>query len=437
MSFAGKFLSAVVKEKSAAAFLDHGNLDHLFVGDDLKAYKFLVAHAIKHGTMPDATTFEVHNTQPVVTVEEPATYYLNVLKSTYIEKHLQKMETKLANLMQESTDDLRGEAAFKIVTDTVSELVAQQSGSKTVNMADSWEHLLRAYKKKIYKESELFMKLGWPAFDDASGGLDRGDVVSICGRPGQGKTMLMLYAAAYGWKKYGKSSPDHTRLFVSMEMDPLLIEQRLASVLTGLPMNRIKNAGLTTPQMKHLKATMQDVKTWESQFHIVDGNLAASVADIRARALQLKPAAIFIDGAYLLKSANEKDRYQKVANNADAIKRELSGIAPVICSWQLSREAAKLKKGEKPGLEHIAHADAIGQISSVVMALFDKVTVKEGENAKMKQLTQQPVTNPKQKEVDILKGRSGESGSFVVNWDWDKSDFSEVVKVDPATLKFT
>lgn len=457
MSFAEKFIAAAISEKSALTFLDHGNLEHLFEGHDLATYKWVKEHATKYGSMPSEETFLKHTKEAaLVHTDEPSGYYLNLLKSSFIEKRLYKVQGDIMKLMdQQPVDDLRGEKAFKMLQDFVMGISIQHSSNAATDFRDSWENLIRAYKKKQNKDNELFVRLGWDSFDEKSGGLDRGDVVSVCGRPGEGKTALLLYSALHGWLKHGKESPDHGRLFVSMEMSTLLIEQRMAAIAAGISASKLKHANLDSldfPQhlssFSKFESKMHELKTWASRFDIVDGNLAASVGDIKLRALAMpvKPSAIFIDGAYLLKHATERDRYRKVAENADLIKKELSPIAPVICSWQLSREAKKLKEGEVLGLEHIAHADAIGQISSVVLGLFGEQT-KEAADANKSKLAcafqnKGLTTNPKMKSlpykrVDILKGRSGEKGSFQVHWNWDTSDFSEYKVEDVEALQLS
>ena len=59
-----------------------------------------------------------------------------------------------------------------------------------------------------------------------SGGLTGGDVVSVVGRPGMGKTYLALHAMLHAWGQ------GLTTLFVSMEMKVTPIAQRLASMYT-------------------------------------------------------------------------------------------------------------------------------------------------------------------------------------------------------------
>ena len=81
-------------------------------------------------------------------------------------------------------------------------------------------------------------------------------MVSIIGRPAKGKTWQMLFGAHYGWNKAAKEvDPQHdqSRLFVSMEMSIIAIEQRLAAMQTHVPGMDLKHGKLTTPALNKLK----------------------------------------------------------------------------------------------------------------------------------------------------------------------------------------
>jgi len=227
----------------------------------------------------------------------------------------------------------------------------------------------------------------------------------------------MLHAARTCWLQQKRPT-----LFVTMEMKPLPILQRLSALHTSIPMTWIKNAELPTNSLNKLKDALTEVEGFDAPLWVADGNLSATVEDVWAVARQLRPDAIFIDGAYLLKHPRERDRYKRVAENADLIKQQLSDIAPVVCSWQFSRDASK--KGKKApgqvGLEDIGYTDVIGQVSSLVLGLF------EGDS---------PETI-KQRRIEILKGRNGEVGSFITRWDWVKMRFDEVLDEPIELLNF-
>lgn len=420
MSIGLKFISAVVADNSVAAFLQFGAIEHLFKASEEVPYNFVREFVKQYQKIPSVDTIEAHTGVELVKNEEPAAYYRDLMELRHTENRIKQGMKQASDLLLPENKD--ADAALQALSETVMELAALKYQSQIVDFRHAHDLLWNEYKSKLNAPDDYGLQFGWPTFDKVSGGLVRGDVVSMVGRPGIGKTLFMLYAAMHGWKKDGKSNADQSRMFVSMEMGTLPILQRVAGLYTGLSAGKIKHADFGSIGMKKFRAGITEVKGFKAPFYIVDGNLAATVEDIWMLARQLKPAAIFVDGAYLVKHPTERDRFRRVAENADLIKKELAAIAPTVASWQFARTASKKnkKKGEKPDLDDIGYTDAIGQVSSVVLGMFQEETVDAVVNRK----------------IEILKGRNGEVGGFQVNWDWEHMDFSEVVEKDVADLQF-
>ena len=95
-------------------------------------------------------------------------------------------------------------------------------------------------------------------------------------------------------------------------------------------------------------------------------------------------------------------------------------LAPTVASWQFARSAAKKKKGEKITGEDIGYTDAIFQVSSLVLGLSEEDSV----------------STLVQRQVDILKGRSGETGQFFTHWQFDTMDFTEIDQVEVSDMQF-
>jgi replicative DNA helicase len=231
-----------------------------------------------------------------------------------------------------------------------------------------------------------------------------------------GKTFKLLYSMHHAWHTQKKRT-----MFVSMEMNPLALIQRVAAMHTHTGMNAIKGANLSSKKLKHVVSELQALGSEQEPCWIVDGNLSATVEDIWALAVQLEPDAIWIDGAYLLKHPNARiNKFERIGENIELIKQRIAtdmGI-PVVCSYQFNRDATKLKKNESVGLEHVAGNDAIGQISSIVLGLFEEESVETIQR----------------RVVKLLKGRSGEIGEFAINWDFKTMDFSQYVEPTLADL---
>jgi len=174
-----------------------------------------------------------------------------------------------------------------------------------------------------------------------------------------------------------------------------------------------------------MKGDLSKLYEFELPFWIVDGNLTATVKDVILLARQLRPDVVYVDGAYLLRHPSPKaSNWERVKDNAEALKQQLAGELgiPVVASYQFNREAAK-KSMDATGLEHIGGSDAIGQIATIVLGLFEPDSVE----------------TLNQKHVDIMKGRNGEMGGFDVNWifdDYPFMDFSQVAEKSKDDLSF-
>jgi replicative DNA helicase len=135
---------------------------------------------------------------------------------------------------------------------------------------------------------------------------------------------------------------------------------------------------------------------------VADGALSAKVTDVQMLCAQLQPDVLFIDGAYLLRCENPRlQRHDRINTNVEDIKMVLAEqlSIPVVQSFQFNREMVG-KSVEDVDLAHIAGSDAIGQLSSVVMGLFEEDSIETAV----------------QRKIRILKGRNGEQGEFNINW---------------------
>lgn len=417
------FLSAVIADGSIATFLGFGKVDYLFKANEVDAYEFVAAFVKEYNAFPAPETIEAHTGTKLVPHVEPAAYYHDLMELRHIEFKLKKTMSEVSKLFEPDTKDEL--AALQTMTDAIMELASNKSKKIVVDFRDAYEAIMADYVAKWNAPDETGLHLGWPKLDDMSGGLVRGDVLSFVGRPAAGKTWQMLRGAHYGWAKAGKThnpDTDQSRLFVSMEIGQLQIQQRLASMQTHTEADKLKKAAFGTEKLTTLKNGLLEIKEYGAPFWIVDGNLAATVEDIHLLVRQLRPAAVFIDGAYLIKHPTEKDRFRRVAENVELIKQNIAPIAPTACSWQFAKSASKknTKKGEKVTVDDIGYTDAIAQISSIVLGLFEE----------------ESVSTLKQRKVEILKGRNGETGSFVTHWDFKNMNFDEIVEQDVSDLQF-
>jgi hypothetical protein len=387
--------------------------DALFKPQELPVFQWVDEHVRKHHALPQLQTLEQKFPESMgLETVEPASYYVDLLTNQFFYQKLVGASTQSHAILK---DDPNGwQQAAEVHRQALSAIALQNYRTQIMDFgAEASDLLLNTYHKKI--EVVNVSMFGWP-YMDAMGGAMPGDVVSFIGRPQAGKSWLTLYTALKNWR-YKK----HSVLFVSMEMSHLPIAQRAAAMMAGTNLTQLKagtygNFGPSSTYKQFadtLQAIHSPVEDGGPRLYIVNGNLAADIEDIYILAAQLGCATVVIDGAYLCRHKNGKlDRFTRAAENCELMKRHTEDLQiATFSSWQFSKTAsAKKSKGESAGLEDIGYTDAIAQISSIVLGLFQDDGVE----------------TLNKKTIRVLKGRGGEVGQFDINWLFDCMDFDEV-----------
>lgn len=310
--------------------------------------------------------------------------------------------------------------AFDLLMQRMQSMAMQNNRLRLTDYAQEAAGMIKASLVLMASGGNAGVHMGWPYLDGMTGGLMPGDVLSIIGRPAQGKSFAVLYSALHHWEKQGGIP-----LVVSMEMNTQVLMQRLASMDTKISLTHLKTGMLD--KNKQLKPMMKKLVANQSKqpFYLVDGALAATPRQAKLLCQQLKPSCLWLDGAYLMQNENKRlGRWERVTENAEQVKGEIAeglGI-PVVQSYQFNRAATQKKHGP-PGVEDIAYTDAIGQLSSVVLGMMQAESVE----------------TMLKRTISILKGRSGEVGQFDINWRFshpDAMNFSQYVEPAVAELSY-
>ena len=385
----------------------------LFKPYEQPVFEFVSKHLKQHHALPQVDTLIAQFPDVVGPTEvvEPSSYYVSLLENQYYYERINKANLDAQTLLKENQN--AHEQALKILKQCTKDITEQKYRLRILDVSqDAPALLLNAYHKN-YIHNEIVAGFGWPYMDDQFGGAVSGDVASFVGRPAAGKTWLTLWTALANWTN------KQNVLFVSMEMRTLPIAQRLAALYTHQPIQQLKTSGFSSQTVQKFYAGLKKLVKEEAKFYIVDGNLAASVDDLFILADMLECRVVVIDGAYLLRHPNPRlDRFTRAAENVELIKNRCTDQNMVsFCSWQFNREASKKQKkgqGEQGDLEDIGYTDAISQISSIVLALFQEESIE----------------TMKSRKIRVLKGRNGEVGQFTIDWDFMGMSFQQV---DPST----
>jgi len=257
---------------------------------------------------------------------------------------------------------------------------------------------------------------GWPWLDEQTDGFQKGDLITLVGRPGVGKSTLLLYTALHSWLA------GNSVLFLSMEMPALQLVRRFVGIWTGINPQLIKRGRLSTDAHGYMVETIEGIPDMP-EFRIMAGNFRKSVGSLRAAAEEMEPDEIDADASYLIqpdtKANNKASRRENAADTIEGLKMlALDLDRPVKQSVQFNRSATKPKSSGSEntnpvahlGLDKIGETDVIGQSSSIVAG------IEVGD----------PPHSQNERYIGILKGREGEFGWMKINYRFQPANFSQI-----------
>lgn len=228
-----------------------------------------------------------------------------------------------------------------------------------------------AMEARMRGEDRALVTSGIPEFDDAAGGIERGDLVTLVLVSGHGKTALQLaMAASVAEQGIGVG-------FVSAEMTGQQLAWRLMAARAGVPFWQIKRGRVAPEQMPRLAAAMTTLAAFpihvdETAAPRLDG-LAARVRGLVARVPTI--GVVFVDYAQLIQASTGSDdegrprQIDLIATALKALAKEV-GVA-IIQSAQPDAARIERASGRKmPTLADIAWGQAIRNASDIVMTGF-------------------------------------------------------------------
>lgn len=254
---------------------------------------------------------------------------------------------------------------------------------------------------------------GFYGLNDYIGGMKRGDLIIVAGRPSMGKTSFGLNIAR-------NAAVDHhacTAIF-SLEMSAESLVQRLVSSESGINTRHFQ-PGLSTPdeenRIMHAIGNLSEAPVY------IDDSPQLRISEIRAKARRLnfenKLDLIIVDYLQLLQGESSNGRDNRV-QEISYISRALKGIArelnvPIIALSQLSR-AVEGRPSHLPQLSDLRESGSIEQDADIVIFIYrEEVYFKEEEWA-----AQFPDKEYPREIADIIiaKHRNGPIGTVKVRF---------------------
>ena len=382
--------------------------------DEVPVYLRINQHLLLHGRLPSVETLQAQGIALPIS-HEPASYYVQELRRRFAYNILNRHYRNLLPAMQGRNP----ENAINIMADCVQEarsVVEPARYSTLSNLMDVTEADYNTARAQLGMLRGV--TTGYPTLDDLTLGVQPGDVMVIAGRPGMGKSYILLHAAHAAWRA------GYNGAFVSMEMSLLQIGQRWIGIETGMNPRHIRSGEVSWWAEDQLRANIQSVREGHASvpFQFLSGDFSKSVEGVERMVEQFNPSVLYVDAAYLLTAEGQQrgyiSKWESISGVIAALKRlALRKGIPVIITVQLNRNV-KTKQQKEIDLGDVAGSDSIPQDSSILLA------VREGA----------PPYERTRRILQMLKNRDGELRDFGIDFTFSPTSFRESVDAASAPL---
>jgi replicative DNA helicase len=371
----------------------------LMVSDELPAWEFVSSYYRRHGQLPTVGTLGENGLRLPVAPEPPA-YYIERCRSRAIYNTIVSEQPELARAMMER--NMAG--AVEVLQRMNTSAGRFQAVQDVHTMGEMIDEVLEQYQVAHRNPGRQGVTLGWGYLDEVTGGAEGGDVVTFVARPGMGKSYLLTSIARQAWLE------GNNVLFVTMEMTGPQIARRMLGLHSGINPDYIRRGQLSTYTEGVMHQAAEGLRGGPP-FHMLSGSFDKSVPIVDAAIQEFAPDLVVIDASYLMQPASGKNgrrsQWEIISDVGSEIKQmAMARNRPVIQSVQFNREAGRTKEVD---LIHIGGSDAVGQISTIAIAIQKGDAPHETTRRKLK----------------VMKNREGDGGAEMqINFLFDPPDFS-------------
>lgn len=377
MSLDAALLSHAVAKPSVFAELQQsGIVADDFVEEFRDVWRYLVRCKRQRGTIPSRSI--ISHRYPDIEWVRPRDRDLGLLVDQLKQR---RKWTSLLDIIDEAASSAGSpedvDDALQALQGKVNRLAAaSSSGTHLVDLFDgpTAQKMLREIKQRKFGGA-MGMPTGLKRIDTQVGGMIKGRMIVVVGRPGLGKSWLDLLFVASAVINGGK--------FILYPLEMTLTETafrlytifscRMFGAQKVIKNNDLMMGHVTKAKIVRFLHTLED--KFAGQLYVADvGSLSDPYTNERVEAeVELhKPDGFWVDYITLMKAPEQKKggddysavRYLSSGIKGTAIRQDCVGG----CSAQINREALRVRSFI-PRLEHIAYGDSIGQDADQVVSI--------------------------------------------------------------------
>lgn len=337
-------------------------------------------------------------------------HYGHIVERTAILRRLIGAAGQIAGLAYKEAEDVDE------VVDRAEQILFGVSERRLTQELVPIKQVIKDYYDRIdylyrHRDQPIGIPTGFRFLDRLLGGLQPSDMIIVAGRPGAGKTSLVLSIAHNAAKKF-----DQRVALFSLEMSAEQVVQRLISAETGIDSQRLRLGEIKDdewPLFVQAAGVLSELPIF------IDDTPSISALQMRTKARRIHAEygldLVIVDYLQLMQGdGRAENRVQEISNISRAIKalaRELE--APLLAVSQLSR-AVESRQDKRPILSDLRESGSLEQDADVVMCIYRDVMYNSDTD------------KPNIAEILVRKQRNGPIGMVPLYFKERLAQFAEV-----------
>lgn len=326
-----------------------------------------------------------------------------------IDRHIVNVKRRLANealmSLAEAAEDPERAEEIDIEFLDISRQLATVVPTTAVARFSDMHKRIDQYRKDKAEGNQWGIRMGIPALDEKTFGIQPHELIVCAGWQGTGKSTLMQHISFSGYLQ-GKKI-----LFVSLEMDRGPLLRKFDTMAVDMSYRQLKGLELDDDAIERWEKWADDAehdRDHGKDIVIIDRIGSRTATGVYAETIRHKPDLVVVDYISLLETGRTgaEKHWQQIGQISRELKLNAQTLGiPVVAAAQTNRDS--VKEGVK--LETIAFSSAIGMDADIVLGLMQDEDMKAEEKM----------------EVVMVKNRDGAPGKAVMDWAMDTMQFGE------------
>ncbi len=326
----------------------------------------------------------LHDLIAIVPTAANASYYARIVSDRAVLRRVIEAGTRIVQLGYGAAGDGGRDVGdvVDLAQAEVYNVTHQRTASDMSALADLLQPTLDHVEANGAQGVELLgVPSPWTDLNRLLGGGQPGQMITIAGRPGLGKSTVAL-----NWAEYAAIAHNLPSAVFSLEMSKVEIVMRILASQARVPLHVLRSGQLSDVDWTKLARRMAEIS--EAPL-FVDDTPSMTLMEIRSKARRLKQQKdlklIVVDYLQLMTSPKRTEsRQQEVAELSRGLKLLAKEVeCPVLAVSQLNR-GPEQRTDKRPQLSDLRESGGIEQDSDVVILLhrddyYDKESPRAGE----------------------------------------------------------